>query len=212
MRLNGFRVRQRTPTFVIPAKAGIHALTFRERTSTAIPPPTSTRRPHFVFPAKAHPEPRYGAGIQRAFRRKHTPNPDTVPESNRGLKRVGGANFHTLVCRPQPAWAIGTKMRLNGFRLRERTPQFVIPAKAGIQALTSRERTPTAIPPPTSTQRRRHSAHPRRTPLQAQFARRPKPARAEPKQAPIFVFPAIESLPCTPIRGGNPGEAERQHQ
>ena len=191
MRLNGFRVRQRTPQFVIPAKAGIQALTFRERTSTAIPPPTSTRRPHFVFPAKAHPEPRYGAGIQRG---------------------VAGANFHTLVCRPQPAWAIGTKMRLHGFRLRERTPQFVIPAKAGIQALTSRERTPTAIPPPTSTQRRRHSAHPRRTPLQAQFARRPKPARAEPKQAPIFVFPAIESLPCTPIRGGNPGEAERQHQ
>ena len=70
------------PQFVIPAKAGIHALTFRERTSTAIPPPTSTRRPHFVFPAKAHPEPRYGAGIQRG---------------------VGGANFHTLVCRPQPA-------------------------------------------------------------------------------------------------------------
>ena len=34
------------------------------------------------------PEPRYGAGIQRG---------------------VGGANFHTLVCRHQPAWAIGTK-------------------------------------------------------------------------------------------------------
>ena len=28
---------------VIPAPAGIHALTFRQRTSTAIPPPTSTR-------------------------------------------------------------------------------------------------------------------------------------------------------------------------
>ena len=82
MPLNGFRVRQRTPPFVIPAKAGIHALTFRERTPTAIPPPTSTRRPHIVFPAKAPPEPRYGAGIQRG---------------------VGGANFHTLVCRPLPA-------------------------------------------------------------------------------------------------------------
>ena len=69
------------PQFVIPAKAGIHALTFRERTSTAMPPPTSTRRPHFVFPAKAPPEPRYGAGIQRG---------------------VGGANFHTFVCRRQP--------------------------------------------------------------------------------------------------------------
>ena len=76
------------PPFVIPAKAGIHALTFRERTSTAIPPPTSTRRPHFVLPAKARPEPRYGAGIQRG---------------------VGGANFHTLVCRPLPACAIATK-------------------------------------------------------------------------------------------------------
>ena len=77
-----------TAPFVIPAKAGIHALTFRERTSTAIPPPTSTRRPHFVFPAKAHPEPRYGAGIQRG---------------------VGGANFHTLVCRRQPPSAIAMK-------------------------------------------------------------------------------------------------------
>ena len=47
-----------TPQFVIPAKAGIHALTSRERTPTAIPPPTSTRRPHFVFPATARPEPR----------------------------------------------------------------------------------------------------------------------------------------------------------
>ena len=72
-------------------------------------------------------------------------------------------------------------------------PPFVIPAKAGIHALTSRERTPTAIPPPTSTQRRRHSAHPRQPPLQAQFARRPKRARAEHTQAPLFVFPAIES-------------------
>ena len=77
-----------TPPFVIPAKAGIHALTSRERTSTAIPLPTSTRRPHFVFPAKAHPDPRYGAGIQRG---------------------VGGANFHTLVCRRQPAQAIAMK-------------------------------------------------------------------------------------------------------
>ena len=40
------------------------------------------------------PEPRYGAGIQRG---------------------VGGANFHTLVCRRQPGWAIGTKMMLRGF-------------------------------------------------------------------------------------------------
>ena len=80
--LNATALVAPAPQFVIPAKAGIHALTFRERTSTAIPPPTSTRRPHFVFPAKAPPEPRYGAGIQRG---------------------VGGANFHTLVCRPLPA-------------------------------------------------------------------------------------------------------------
>ena len=116
------------PQFVIPAKAGIHALTFRERTSTAKPPPTSTRRPHFVFPAKAPPEPRYGAGIQRG---------------------VGGANFHTLVCRPLPASAIGTKacpglrsgMMVRGLgcacipRLPHSffRPPFVIPAKAGIQ-------------------------------------------------------------------------------
>ena len=46
MRLNGFQVRQRTPPFVIPAKAGIHALTSHERTPSAIPPPMSTRRPH----------------------------------------------------------------------------------------------------------------------------------------------------------------------
>ena len=39
------------------------------------------------------PEPRYGAGIQRG---------------------VGGSNFHTLVCRRQPGWAIGTKMTLRG--------------------------------------------------------------------------------------------------
>ena len=90
--LRGFRARQRTPPIrhsrdrkhapYPDTGAGIHAITFRERTSTAIPPPTSTRRPHFVCPAKAHPEPRYGAGIQRG---------------------VGGANFHTLVCRQQPA-------------------------------------------------------------------------------------------------------------
>ena len=79
------------PQFVIPAKAGIHALTSRGRTSTAIPPPTSTRRPHSVFPAKALPKPRYGAGIQRG---------------------VGSANFHTLVCQRQPACAIGMKMTL----------------------------------------------------------------------------------------------------
>ena len=80
MTLRGFRARQRTPTFVIPRDrkhapypdtgAGIHAITFRERTSTAIPPPTSTRRPHFVCPAKAHPEPRYGAGIPEGCGRR----------------------------------------------------------------------------------------------------------------------------------------------
>ena len=51
--------------FVIPAKAGIHALTSREITPTAIPPPTSTRRPHFVSPAIARPVPRYETGIER---------------------------------------------------------------------------------------------------------------------------------------------------
>ena len=74
MTLRGFRARRLTypirvldipPEFVIPAKAGIHALTSRERTPTAIPPPTSTRRPHFVFPAIARPVPRYATGIQR---------------------------------------------------------------------------------------------------------------------------------------------------
>ena len=52
------------PQFVIPAKAGIHALTSRERTPTAIPPPASTRRPHCAFPAKAPPALWYGTGIQ----------------------------------------------------------------------------------------------------------------------------------------------------
>ena len=75
--------------------------------STAILPPTST---WFVFPAKAHPEPRYGAGIQMG---------------------VAGANFHTLVCRPRTPLSLGTgpaglvirtKMRLNGFRVRQRPP------------------------------------------------------------------------------------------
>ena len=88
MPLNGFRVRPQTPPIVIPAKAGIHALTSRERMPTATPPHTSTLRPYCLFPAKAHPEPRYGAGIQRG---------------------VGGANFHTLVCRQQPACAIAMK-------------------------------------------------------------------------------------------------------
>ena len=82
-----------TAPFVIPAKAGIRALTSRERTPTAIRPPTPTRRPHFVFPAKA------------------PSNPDTAPES-RGVGRVrppdDGKNrpashdFHSL----------GTKMTL----------------------------------------------------------------------------------------------------
>ena len=56
-----------SPEFVIPAKAGIHALTSREGTPTGIPPPTSTQRPHCVFPARARPEPR-----------------DKGPESRRG--------------------------------------------------------------------------------------------------------------------------------
>ena len=171
MRLNGFRVRRRTPTFVIPAKAGIHALIFRERTSTAIPPPTSTRRPHFVFPAKAHPEPRYGGGIQRG---------------------VGGANFHILVCRHQPACAIATKacpgprsgMPLNGFRVRRRTPTFVIPAKAGIHALIFRERTSTAIPPPTST-RRPHFVFPARAGIQRKRVV-PIDTQALPTTSPCF--------------------------
>ena len=47
------------PQFVIPAKAGIHALTSRERSPTAIPPTTSTRRSHFACPAIARPVPRY---------------------------------------------------------------------------------------------------------------------------------------------------------
>ncbi len=59
------------------------------------------------------------------------------------MPRVRHPRFHNLVSRHQPAWANGTKMRLNGFRVRRRTPpfrdlvipapQFVIPAKAGIQ-------------------------------------------------------------------------------
>ena len=69
-----------------------------------------------------------------------------------------------------------------------RSPQFVIPAKAGIHAMTFRERTSTAMPPPTSTLRRRHPVHPRRTPLQAQFARCPNRGRSEPTQAPQFVI------------------------
>ena len=80
--------------FVIPAKAGIHALTSRERAPTAIPPPTSTRRPHFVFPAIARPVPRYGAGIQVAERRHKCLSKNT---DNRRT------DFHTLVCRWQPA-------------------------------------------------------------------------------------------------------------
>ena len=66
MRLNGFRVRRRTPTFVIPAKAGIQG---RSRGDSNHTQTLSTTRSH----------------------------------------------FHTLVCRHQPAWAIGTKMMLRGF-------------------------------------------------------------------------------------------------
>ena len=80
--------------FVIPAKAGIHALKSRERAPTAIPPPTSTRRPQFVFPAIARPVPRYGAGIQGAERRHKCLSKNT---NNRRT------DFHTLVCRWQPA-------------------------------------------------------------------------------------------------------------
>ena len=80
--------------FVIPAKAGIHALTSRKRTPTAIPPPTSTRRPHFVS------------------RQQHAPYPDSGRESRGGggaaqmtSKRfqATGTHFHTSVCRRQPA-------------------------------------------------------------------------------------------------------------
>ena len=81
------------PQFVIPAKAGIHALTSCERTPSAIPPPTSTRRPHFVFPAKAPPEPRYGAGIQKGWgganvvRSKTSRGEGLVPRWGRGGER-----------------------------------------------------------------------------------------------------------------------------
>ena len=60
MRLSGFRVLQRTPPFVIPAKAGIQG--------------------------------RWRGGTN------HT---QTLPTTR--------SHFHTLVCRHQPAWAIGTK-------------------------------------------------------------------------------------------------------
>ena len=97
---------------------------------------------------------------------------------------------------------------LNGFRVRQRPP-FVIPAKAGIHALTSRERSPTAIPPPTPTERRRHSAHPRRTPLQTQFARRPKEARAEPTQTPLFVFQAKAGIQGGGVAPMTPKDLQR---
>ena len=44
------------PQFVIPAKAGIHALTSRGRTSTAIPSPTSTRRPPLRLSGESTPQ------------------------------------------------------------------------------------------------------------------------------------------------------------
>ena len=55
--------------FVIPAAVGIHAPSFRERTSIAIPSPTAQRntrnRPHGRSSRPKHfPIPRYGAGIQ----------------------------------------------------------------------------------------------------------------------------------------------------
>ena len=112
------------PQFVIPAKAGIHALTSRERTPTAIPPPTSTRRPRFVFPAKT------------------VPNPDTGRESRGGggaaqmtpeRFQAPGTHFHTLVCRRPPASATAMKA-CPGLRPRiDSRHSFVIPAKAGIQ-------------------------------------------------------------------------------
>ena len=34
---------------------------------------------------------------------------------------------------PLTEFVIGTKVLLNGFRVRQQTPPFVIPAKAGIQ-------------------------------------------------------------------------------
>ena len=77
------------PQFVIPAKAGIHALTSRERTSTAIPPPTSTRRPHFVFPAIARPVPRYAAGIQRGGEWQNPPCQFAVPSHNSSFPYLG---------------------------------------------------------------------------------------------------------------------------
>ena len=47
----------------------------------------------------------------------------------RTLPPTNASNFHTLVCRRQPAWAIGTK--IGGSR--RIAPQFVILAEAGIQ-------------------------------------------------------------------------------
>ena len=173
MRLKGFRVRRRTPTFVIPAKAGIHALIFRERTSTAIPPPTSTRRPHFVFPARARPEPRSGAGIQRGGW-GGTNDPRTLPTTSAPIfiPSCAGRGRHERLVRKhvpdsdqgcaQAAFERAVEPQhsaLSSFRgpsiRHSRRPlrHFVIPAKAGIHALTSRERTPTAIPTPTSTRR-----------------------------------------------------------
>ncbi len=70
--------------FVIPAAVGIHAPSFRARTSIAIPSPTAERNTR-----NRHPN--------RSSRPKHSPYPDTAPESRAGEGRPCSAG----AC-PQP--------------------------------------------------------------------------------------------------------------
>ena len=84
---------------------------------------SSFRPPNSSFPRKRNPEGKGGAN--------HT---QTLPTTR--------PHFHNLVCRRQLAWTIRTKMVLRGLKVCLNAtgprfvipaPQFVIPAKAGIQ-------------------------------------------------------------------------------
>ena len=117
MCLNATALVAPAPQFVIPAKAGIHALTFRERTSTG---DTTTCSAGACPPLGSDGDP------TSSFRRKHPPNPDTAPES-RGVWAVpifipwcaGPCRHERLVLRPIRVSMSRTRrsgMRSNGFR------------------------------------------------------------------------------------------------
>ena len=109
-------------------------------------PGTQSLAGHFIMPAPlagtqnaiaGRPFHHAGPSFRHSIDRKHAPYPDSGLESRGGvgcgndtrtLPPTNASNFHTLVCRHQPAWAIGTKMMWRGFDSASESHQSPVPS------------------------------------------------------------------------------------